>query len=92
MRKVTTRPLTDDQVAQLVALNERRTDTDDIPEAPRENWARAERGKFFRPLKHPISIRLDADVLDWVKRRAAGGRYQTEINRILRKHMEDAGG
>lgn len=92
MKKVTTRPLSDDPAARLVALDERRTDTDDIPEAPRENWARAERGKFFRPLKHPISIRLDADVLDWVKRRAAGGQYQTEINRILRKQMEEAGG
>jgi uncharacterized protein (DUF4415 family) len=38
------------------------------------------------PRKEPISIRLDDDVLDWLRRR--GDRYQTEINRILRLAME----
>ncbi len=91
MRKGNTHPLTDEQIAQLRGLNDRPIDTDDIPEASEENWARAERGKFFRPLKQAISIRVDADVLDWFKRHAADGRYQTEINRVLRTHMESAG-
>jgi len=88
MRKVSTPRLTDEQVAQLTALEGRRVDTDDIPEAPAESWAKAERGRFYRPLKQAVSIRLDADVLDWFKRRANGGRYQTEINRVLRQHMD----
>jgi uncharacterized protein (DUF4415 family) len=77
-------PLTDGQLAQLKGLEGRAPDTSDIPEAPAENW-RASR-KFFRPLKEPISIRVDADVLNWVKHRS--DRYQVEINRILRQAME----
>lgn len=61
-------------------------DISDIPEAPAENWAMAERGKFFKPRKAPVSLRLDMDVVDWLKRKGPG--YQTEINAILRRHME----
>ena len=75
--------LTEAQLAQLQALDGH-PDTADIPEAPAENWARARR--LYRPRKEAISLRLDADVLDWLKRRSE--RYQTEINRILREKME----
>jgi uncharacterized protein (DUF4415 family) len=34
----------------------------------------------------PRSLRLDADVLDWLRNKHA--RYQPEINRILREKME----
>ncbi len=80
------RNLTAAQLTQLRALGRRKIDTDDIPEAPVENWATAQRGLFFRPRKEAISIRLDMDVLDWLRRRSP--RYQTEINRILREKME----
>jgi uncharacterized protein (DUF4415 family) len=38
------------------------------------------------PAKKQLTIRLDADVLDWLKRHGKG--YQTRINRILRVVME----
>ena len=38
------------------------------------------------PAKKQLTIRLDADVLDWLK--AHGRGYQTRINRILRVVME----
>jgi uncharacterized protein (DUF4415 family) len=38
------------------------------------------------PLKQQLTIRLDADVLHWLK--ANGRGYQTRINRILRAVME----
>ncbi len=38
------------------------------------------------PEKKQLTIRLDADVLDWLKRHGKG--YQTRINRILRVVME----
>jgi uncharacterized protein (DUF4415 family) len=41
------------------------------------------------PRKAAISLRLDADVLDWF--RAQGGGYQTRINAVLRAYMEAAG-
>lgn len=85
-KKSTEYPLNKDQLAILDALDGREIDTDDIPEAPAANWAHAERGRFFKPRKQAISLRLDMDLLDWLKRR--GPRYQTEINRILRERME----
>jgi len=41
---------------------------------------------LYRPLKKPVTLRLDADVLAWFKK--DGSRYQTRINRALRKVME----
>ncbi len=38
--------------------------------------------------KHAISIRLDPDVLDFFK--AGGKGYQTRINAVLRRYMEEA--
>jgi len=86
MRKGHDGRLTAVQLAQLKALEGRKPDTVDIPEAPAENWKTARRGPFFRPRKEAISLRVDMDVLDWLRRRGPG--YQTEINRILREKME----
>lgn len=79
-------PAEREQLAHLATLPEDSVDTTDIPEAPEESWRRARRGDLYRPLKQPVTIRLDADVLAWFKENAAGG-YQTEINRVLRAHV-----
>jgi len=79
-----------DRLAKLAALPDDRIDTIDIPEAPAENWIHARRGDLYRPLKQPVTIRLDADVLNWFKEHAANGGYQTEINRVLRRHVAEA--
>ena len=50
----------------------------------RRNFALS--AEFYRPLKKPVTLRLDADVLAWFKR--DGKRYQTRINQALRKVME----
>lgn len=42
--------------------------------------------EFYRPLKKPITVRIDADVLAWFKK--DGKRYQTRINDALRRVME----
>jgi uncharacterized protein (DUF4415 family) len=42
--------------------------------------------QFYKPLKKPVTLRLDADVLAWFKR--PGRRYQTRINRALREIMK----
>ena len=41
---------------------------------------------MYRPLKKPITVRIDADVLAWFKKE--GSRYQTRINSALRRVME----
>ncbi len=80
------RKLTDDQIQQLHALQDREPDTRDIPEAPAENWQHDQRGAFWKPRKEAISLRVDMDVLDWLRQQGPG--YQTTINRILRERMQ----
>ena len=59
----------------------------DIPELPADAWRHAVRGRFYRPLEEAVSLRLDADVLDWLKKDGAG--YQTRVNRMLRERMRE---
>lgn len=42
--------------------------------------------EFYKPIKRPVTLRLDADVLAWFRR--DGRRYQTRINSALRRVME----
>ena len=81
-------PLTARQKREIQALAkrpERAIDTSDIPELPPGAWKNAVRGKWYRPVKQPVSIRLDADVLAWLKSQGSG--YQTRVNTLLRKKM-----
>ena len=77
------------QIARLVALPDSEIDTVDIPEAPLENWALAMRPGLYKPRKQPVALRLDADVISWFKDHTQAGGYQTEINRVLRRHVLD---
>ena len=52
---------------------------------PIEKWERGEIGKFYRPLKTPISIRIDNDVLAWLKSKGEG--HISRVNEILRNAM-----
>ena len=45
----------------------------------------AELEGFYKPIKKPVTLRLDADLLAWFQRQGRG--YQTRINRALRKVM-----
>ncbi|MGH9512296.1 MAG: BrnA antitoxin family protein [Terriglobales bacterium] len=49
------------------------------------DWSGAEVGKFYRPPKKPVTMRLDADILKWLK--AYGRGYQTKVNLLLRHAM-----
>jgi uncharacterized protein (DUF4415 family) len=42
-------------------------------------------GRWNRPRKRRISLRVDVEVLDWFKSKGSG--YQTRMNRILRRVM-----
>jgi uncharacterized protein (DUF4415 family) len=41
--------------------------------------------RLYRPVKKTVQIRLDVDVLEWLKQ--AGPEYQTRANAILRQAM-----
>jgi uncharacterized protein (DUF4415 family) len=60
------------------------------PRAPGAEPKRArdlagEIARLYKPVKKPVPLRLDADVLDWLKKQGSG--YQTRINRVLRGLM-----
>ena len=87
------KPFSADEMAQLerlANLPDEAIDTDDIPEAPAENWSNARRPDLYKPIKRPVTIRLDADVIAWFKAHGESGSYQTEINKVLRKHVANA--
>ena len=71
------------ELKALAALADEDIDTSDMPEVT--DWRSAVRGKFYRPVKEPISIRIDADVLAWF--RSQGEKYQSRINEALREYM-----
>ena len=81
-------PLTVKQKAEIAALMKMKDediDLSDIPELTDDFWKNAQRGRFFRPVKESTTVRLDADILAWLK--SAGKGYQTRINAILRHAM-----
>ena len=71
------------ELAMLAAMPDDQIDFSDIPEIV--DWSSAVVGKFYRPIKTPVTLRLDADVLAWLKSQGPG--YQTRINRMLRSEM-----
>ncbi len=89
--RYTRKPLTEEQIARIDALADLpddQIDFSDIPATTEEDWVGAERGRFYRLTKHQVTLRLDADILDWFKREAPGGKgYQTGINRALREYI-----
>jgi uncharacterized protein (DUF4415 family) len=76
------------QIEHLVSMPDSDIDTIDIPEAPAENWAFAKRPGHYKPLKKPVTLRLDTDIVSWFKDHAQSGGYQTEINRVLRRYVQ----
>ncbi|MGH8337944.1 MAG: BrnA antitoxin family protein [Gammaproteobacteria bacterium] len=59
--------------------------TSDIAPLSADFFAQAVRNPFYRPIKRSTTVRIDADVLGWLK--AQGPGYQTRINALLRKAM-----
>lgn len=72
---------------QHAVLPDSAIDLSDIPETTAENWALARRPGLYRPVKKPVTLRLDQDVVEWFKDHAPDGGYQTEINRVLRRYV-----
>jgi uncharacterized protein (DUF4415 family) len=76
--------LTEDIKKQLEALKDRPVDLTD-PDAPEMSFeGEIEIGKYYRPVKKQITLRIDVDVLEWFKEQP--GKYQTLINQALRDY------
>jgi len=73
------------ELAALAALPEDRIDTSDIPPLSDTFWHNAVHNPFYRPVKQQVTVRVDADVLAWL--RSTGRGYQSRLNDILRQAM-----
>jgi len=80
------RKLTKEQKRDIRAITTKRDEDIDFSDVPPVcNWSGAEIGKFYRPAKKPVTMRLDSDVIAWLK--ADGRGYQTKANWLLRQAM-----
>jgi len=87
MKRGNPEPLTAKLKSELDALAripDGEIDTSEMP--PISDWSKAARGALFRPIKRPMSLRVDADVLEWFQRQGQG--YQTRMNSALREYVE----
>jgi uncharacterized protein (DUF4415 family) len=82
------KPLTPQQrrdIAALAAKPDSEIDFSDIPRLTDDFFKNAVRNPFYRPVKRQLTVRLDADVVAWLRMQGKG--YQTRINRLLRAAM-----
>jgi uncharacterized protein (DUF4415 family) len=79
MKKAVSKPLTPEQKAELktlAALSDEEIDTREVPEIV--DWSSARRGALYRPVKQQITLRIDAEIIEWFRSRARWGEgYQT---------------
>ena len=73
------------EIHALRRMKDQDIDLSDIP--PLKKLDKAVIGKFYRPRKKSLTIRIDADVL--AKLKSEGKGYQTRINALLRKVVFD---
>lgn len=71
------------ELSEIETMPDSKIDITDIPE--RLDWKDAEMGKFYKPIKTQISLRVDADVLNWFKSRSS--QYTSMINQALRAYI-----
>lgn len=88
-----TRKLTADERAALEAAAERPVDTSG-EDAEIRDFSHAIRGALYRPVKRQLTLKLDADLVEWFKAHQIDGRtapakgYQTRINLALRLYVQ----
>lgn len=71
------------EIELLAEMPDSKIDTSDTPEMT--HWDQAVAGQFYRPVKKQVTLRLDADLLEWF--RSQGNKYQTRINQALREYV-----
>jgi len=77
--------LTENMMKELKALKNREIDLSDEDAPEITTFGKVVVGKFYRPIKKQITVRIDADVLEWF--RLSAKKYQTLINAACREYM-----
>ena len=82
--------LTDEQKAELEALeklSDDEIDLSDIPERPID-WSKAKVGMHYQPDWQDITLRLDQNVIDWFEEQAeTPEQAHRDINQVLMEHI-----
>ena len=73
------------KLASLAAQPEAKIDLSELPELKDSFWKNAVKNPYYRPVKRQLTVRLDADVVAWLRRQGKG--YQTRLNQVLREKM-----
>jgi uncharacterized protein (DUF4415 family) len=83
-------PLDRERISKLKQLTDKDIDFSDMPALTEEQLARLVPAKLlnrslYKPVKVPIKINYDADIIEWF--RSFGKGYQTKMNAALREYM-----
>lgn len=74
-----------DELATLTSRANEAVDYSDQPALDDAFWAQAVRNPLYKPTKTSTTVRIDTDVLTWL--RSQGKGYQSRLNAILRREM-----
>ena len=69
-------------------MTDEEIDLSEVPELTPQAFARAVVRRGLKPTvrKTQVTLRIDSDVLEWLKSQGRG--YQTHVNELLRAYME----
>ncbi len=73
------------ELKKPAAMPDSSIDYSDIPPLTEKFWKNAIRNPWYRPRKQQVTLRIDADVLAWLRRGGKG--YQSRLNSLLRNTM-----
>jgi uncharacterized protein (DUF4415 family) len=73
------------RLREIAQIPDREINMSDIPELTEKFWQNSIPNPFYRPVKHQLTLRLDADVIAWLRQKGKG--YQTRANSLLRAAM-----
>lgn len=75
-----------DEIEKLKKMPDSEIDVSDLPELTEKFWQNAVPNPFYRPVKKQITLRIDADILAWLRQQGPEG-YQSRLNALLRSVM-----
>ena len=78
-------PARKQRLTRLAARPDSEIDFSDIPLRDESFWKNAIRNPYYRPVKQQLTVRLDSDVVAWLRQNGKG--YQTRLNKVLREAM-----
>jgi uncharacterized protein (DUF4415 family) len=79
-------PIRRARLVEIAAMPDDEIDFSDIPELTEKFWKNAVPNPFYKPVKKQVTLRIDADILAWLRQQGKDG-YQSRLNAVLRRVM-----